>query len=431
MRLLVTTFFGMTIVGMLASGCAVFDAGINSNPDSGSREIDPKAGIEILMTGLATHVDKLEVTANGAPVKAKIASGRLLVNGKRELDTDTEYEVWIRQSNPQDRALRRLVFNTVSTPRPEVPPGGFVAKQDGGAEVKWNIPLKSFTYELTPAVDNNMSMNNDKRTARIEIPDYKQGQKYSIKITGAEGVNGYKLKKEFVGMEVPLSTTTALMVDLAPGYGAREVSRSTSIVMTFNDIIANPEAAAGFFSVEPAVPGTFSWPAANKLMFTPASSWDYETMVTARLKSGLKGLRGVTGGYMESDVESVFETGVFKKIDINLSTQTLVLLEGGTPVYSCLVSSGKSGYSTPTGDYHVYAKDRVAPMSSAENAVEFYYIPDVPFVMWFNGNYSIHGAYWHNDFGNVRSHGCVNISVGDGESVFSWAPVGTPVTVHY
>lgn len=51
--------------------------------------------------------------------------------------------------------------------------------------------------------------------------------------------------------------------------------------------------------------------------------------------------------------------------------------------------------------------------------------------MWFNSNYSIHGAYWHNDFGNVRSHGCVNISVSDAEFVFGWASVGTPVSVHY
>lgn len=383
------------------------------------------------MTGLATRLDKLEVNANGKPVQATLSGRRLLVNGKQVLETDTEYEVWLRQSGPNDNALRRLVFVTVSTPRPEVPVGGFIAKQDGGAEIKWNIPLKSFTYEINPPVDNKMSINNAKRTARIEIPDYKQGQKYSIKITGATGLNGYKLKKEYVGMEVPLSTTTVLLTDLQPSYGAREVSRSTGIVMTFNDNIRNPNAAATLFTVQPAVPGAFSWPAPNKLMFTPSVPWDYETMVTARLSGGLKAFRGATGSYMEADIESVFETGVFKKIDINLSTQTLVLLEGGTPVYTCLVSSGKAGYSTPTGDYHVYAKDRVAPMSSAQNAVEFYYISDVPFILWFNGNYSIHGAYWHNDFGNVRSHGCVNVSVSDGENIYSWAPVGTPVSVHY
>ena len=119
-----------------------------------------------------------------------------------------------------------------------------------------------------------------------------------------------------------------------------------------------------------------------------------------------------------------------KTIDINLSTQTLVCYEGD-PVFSTLVSSGRSPFNTPAGNFSVYAKDVVTDMSGFGGTSEEYYVPNVPYVLWFNGNYSIHGAYWHNDFGNVRSHGCVNIPVDAGAWIYEWAPVGTPVNVHY
>lgn len=133
-----------------------------------------------------------------------------------------------------------------------------------------------------------------------------------------------------------------------------------------------------------------------------------------------------------------------RRIDINLATQTLTCTEDSCtefmegvfryehlPVFTTLVSSGRSPFNTPTGNFAVYAKDVTTDMSGFGGTSEYYYVPNVPYVLWFNGNYSIHGAYWHNDFGNVRSHGCVNVPVDAGAWIFNWAPVGTPVYVHY
>jgi hypothetical protein len=133
-----------------------------------------------------------------------------------------------------------------------------------------------------------------------------------------------------------------------------------------------------------------------------------------------------------------------KSIDVNLSRQLLLCNERSlgeveegvfqwidTAVFSTLVSSGKPGYDTPVGNYTVYAKDAVTDMSGLAGSDQEYYVPNVPWVLWFYRGYSIHGAYWHNDFGNVRSHGCVNVPVDAGAWIFAWAPVGTPVIVHY
>jgi lipoprotein-anchoring transpeptidase ErfK/SrfK len=41
--------------------------------------------------------------------------------------------------------------------------------------------------------------------------------------------------------------------------------------------------------------------------------------------------------------------------------------------------------------------------------------------MYYYGTYALHGAYWHNTFGNVRSHGCTNIAPADARWLFHWS----------
>lgn len=113
-------------------------------------------------------------------------------------------------------------------------------------------------------------------------------------------------------------------------------------------------------------------------------------------------------------------------IDINLSEQTLYAFEGSTLVNQFLISSGRSGYATPTGEYSVWDKTRSQLMDGPD-----YYLPNVPWISWFNGEISIHGTYWHNNFGTPMSHGCINASIPDAEWVYNWDEVGTPVYVHY
>ncbi|MCL4473942.1 MAG: FG-GAP-like repeat-containing protein [Actinobacteria bacterium] len=110
-------------------------------------------------------------------------------------------------------------------------------------------------------------------------------------------------------------------------------------------------------------------------------------------------------------------------IDINLSTQVLTAVGLN---WSTLIASGGPGYETPTGMFYVYSKNMYIDMSGPG-----YYAPDVPFVLWFTGPYSIHGTYWHNLFGVAHSHGCVNLPTPAAAWLFDRAPVGTPVYVHY
>jgi lipoprotein-anchoring transpeptidase ErfK/SrfK len=111
-------------------------------------------------------------------------------------------------------------------------------------------------------------------------------------------------------------------------------------------------------------------------------------------------------------------------IQIDISTQRLVAWEGNTPVYSVIVSTGDASDPTPTGTFEIQSMHPVARMRG-----EDYDIPDVPHVMYYSGNYAIHGTYWHNSFGIPVSNGCVNVAPNHAEWVFNWVSLGTPVVV--
>lgn len=112
-------------------------------------------------------------------------------------------------------------------------------------------------------------------------------------------------------------------------------------------------------------------------------------------------------------------------IDINISEQTLYAFEGSTLANQFLISSGVSSHSSPVGEFSVYGKTSLQKMSGPG-----YYLPNVPWISWFSGDYSIHGTYWHSNFGTPMSHGCINASIPDAEWIFNWNDVGTPVYIH-
>jgi len=111
-------------------------------------------------------------------------------------------------------------------------------------------------------------------------------------------------------------------------------------------------------------------------------------------------------------------------IYVDLSQQRVYAYEGDQVVNSFLVSTGTWLHPTVTGDFRVYVKYRLADMSGPG-----YYLPDVPYVMYFYDGYGLHGTYWHNNFGTPMSHGCVNLRTDDAGWLFNWASVGTPVQV--
>lgn len=118
-----------------------------------------------------------------------------------------------------------------------------------------------------------------------------------------------------------------------------------------------------------------------------------------------------------------------KWIEVDLFEQTIAAYEGARLVYATMISSGRTSTSTPPGVYRTWAKVREGKMSNPDvedGSPAYYYIEDVPWTLYFHEGYSIHATFWHDAFGFLRSHGCVNLSPSDAKWFFNWSDPWVP-----
>jgi lipoprotein-anchoring transpeptidase ErfK/SrfK len=112
-------------------------------------------------------------------------------------------------------------------------------------------------------------------------------------------------------------------------------------------------------------------------------------------------------------------------VDVDLSAQTVFAMQGDQIMRSFLVSTGRWPNVTVTGVFRIYVKYPAADMSG-----DGYYLPKVPYVMYFYEGYGLHGTYWHNNFGTPMSHGCINLRTSDAMWLYEYSSVGTVVSIH-
>ncbi|MGI8643994.1 MAG: L,D-transpeptidase [Thermomicrobiales bacterium] len=139
-----------------------------------------------------------------------------------------------------------------------------------------------------------------------------------------------------------------------------------------------------------------------------------------------------------------------KRIEVDISEQTIRAYQGGSLVMEALVSTGIKPNGTEKGEFHVRIKRELEDMAGFTDSTgevvalgdeptedsfvgnqESYDVEDVPNVLYFNQEAeALHGAYWHDNFGTPMSHGCVNLPLDVAAFLFEWAPLGTEVWVH-
>ena len=120
---------------------------------------------------------------------------------------------------------------------------------------------------------------------------------------------------------------------------------------------------------------------------------------------------------------------VEKTMGLNLDYQTLSCYEAGREVFFCRVSTGvkftsylgeEIDYSTPPGTLLTHWKIMSKNMTAGEEG-SGYSTPAVPWCVYIQGGIAIHGAFWHNAFGETRSHGCVNVTPEASKWIFRWS----------
>jgi lipoprotein-anchoring transpeptidase ErfK/SrfK len=130
-------------------------------------------------------------------------------------------------------------------------------------------------------------------------------------------------------------------------------------------------------------------------------------------------------------------TGTRRWIDISIQNQTLVAYVGTRAAYATLVSTGRGGAGDPEksdatvrGTFMINAKDVSSTMDGEEDKSDSFELRDVPFVQYFHKGYALHGTYWHDEFGKIRSHGCVNLAPIDSAWLFEWTDPYVPPGWH-
>jgi lipoprotein-anchoring transpeptidase ErfK/SrfK len=116
---------------------------------------------------------------------------------------------------------------------------------------------------------------------------------------------------------------------------------------------------------------------------------------------------------------------------VNLATQHLYAYDGTNLVNDLAVSTGTAANPTPVGSFTIQQR-----LLSQEMVGPGYDLPNVPYVQYFGNDrlswqegYSLHGAYWHHNWGHPMSHGCVNLPTDFANWLYHWASLGTPVEI--
>ena len=121
-----------------------------------------------------------------------------------------------------------------------------------------------------------------------------------------------------------------------------------------------------------------------------------------------------------------------KRIVVDVSEQMLYAYDGDTLFMKEPVSTGLELTPTARGTFIIYRKTPSRYMQGPIPGVsdQYYDLPGVPWDLYFTtGGAVIHGAYWHDHFGEPYSHGCVNLPPQEAKALYYWADIGTPVTV--
>lgn len=118
-----------------------------------------------------------------------------------------------------------------------------------------------------------------------------------------------------------------------------------------------------------------------------------------------------------------------KRIDVNLARQELYCFEDEREVYYCRVSTGAPGEDTETspGDFSKIFRKMVSMHMSGGTSGAGWDLPGVGFTSLFRtGGIAIHSTFWHNNYGERTSAGCVNVRPQDAKWIFRWSSPYVP-----
>ncbi len=122
------------------------------------------------------------------------------------------------------------------------------------------------------------------------------------------------------------------------------------------------------------------------------------------------------------------QTTLERWIEVDVSEQTVYVWENDEIVRVMLTSSGLPAYESSRGTFRINSHVVMQDMGCVPGYD--YCTKDVKWVMYYYGDEAFHGTWWHDNFGNKMSHGCMNLSEANAKWLWDWTPIGSEVWVH-
>ena len=167
--------------------------------------------------------------------------------------------------------------------------------------------------------------------------------------------------------------------------------------------------------------GTFSWPAHNKMQFTPSTYWPAHSSIMVSV-----------GGVKQS-----FETATATLGVASISGHTFTVSIDGQVVKTMPASMGKPKHPTPVGSFTAMSKENPVVMDSRTigiplNDPEGYKLTVYYAVRVTSGGVYVHAAPWsvaQQGSSNV-SHGCINLSTDNAQWYYNQVNIGDPIIIN-
>ncbi|MFG1650933.1 Ig-like domain-containing protein [Micromonospora sp. NPDC049275] len=181
----------------------------------------------------------------------------------------------------------------------------------------------------------------------------------------------------------------------------------------------------------PAQEGIWHWVSPTEIRYRPKVFWKANSKVSYRVQAG--GLPMGDGYYGRSDLSVDIKIGSSLIMTVDNKTKRMTVTRNGSVIKTIPVSLGKKSTPSSSGTMVVIEKLRKTVFDTMEElGPDEGYRTKIDFAQrltW--GGEFIHAAPWsEGQQGSVNvSHGCVNVSMANGDWLFRNTQVGDPITV--
>jgi len=415
--------------GLLPYGFTMTSLGSNN-------EIDPRKIITLEAIGPGARLSRVEL---------RDGSGKVLFDAKDQtrlslpapLAFETRHTLKVTAERPWfgQSETREVNFTTVAVPKLEGPVFRMLAP-DSSVTLHFDRPVRDVRAVGGLTLDAEPDAGG--QTIRLLASAYEQDRSYAVQVS-YKTVSGVSLPP----LTLELKTPPPLAVETNV-HGLNNLGSMLPLQVTFSEPLADLDNAPGHLRVQTSdgktIDGKWRRIGQQLLKFTPKPAWPASS--TIEVSADVQNLRSVQGGMLKQSLIEQFSTGTDRRLFVYLDSQRVEAVENGKVVRTFKVSTGKSKTPTVTGSFYIYDRYRYKRMRSdvGRGKPGFYEVEKVPYTQFFHKDYAFHGAFWHNNFGQPASHGCVNLATKDQNKrwpnvsedagwLYRWGALGLPVTV--